>query len=171
MNKKMKITGRGLIVGIVLITSPLMPARAADVNITVSGKVVTLPCTVSTTSQTVDLGTVYTFDMLSAGAASAWKSVALLLTNCPLGTTQVTATFSGTADSTGYYKNVGTAGNIQLQLQSTAGQNLNNGAAMQGAVNGSQSANFALQVRALTIAGNATQGTISSVINVTYTYS
>ncbi|VTN11496.1 Uncharacterised protein [Raoultella terrigena] len=33
-----------------------------------------------------------------------------------------------------------------------------------------QSARFPLQVRALTVNGGATQGTIQAVINVTYTY-
>ena len=33
-----------------------------------------------------------------------------------------------------------------------------------------QSASFPLQVRALTVNGGATQGTIQAVINVTYTY-
>ena len=34
----------------------------------------------------------------------------------------------------------------------------------------SQSARFPLQVRALSVNGGATQGTIQAVINVTYTY-
>jgi minor fimbrial subunit len=55
--------------------------------------------------------------------------VALDLSNCPVGTSRVTASFSGTADATGYYKNQGTAGNIQLELQDDGGTTLNNGAA------------------------------------------
>ena len=35
----------------------------------------------------------------------------------------------------------------------------------------SQSAHFPLQVRALTVNGGATQGTIQAVISITYTYS
>lgn len=145
--------------------------QAADVTITVNGKVVAKPCTVSTTNATVDLGDLYTFSLVSAGAASAWHSVSLDLSNCPIGTSRVTASFSGTADATGYYKNQGTAGNIQLELQDDGGTTLNNGATKAVQVDDStQSARFPLQVRALTVNGGATQGTIQAVISVTYTY-
>ena len=73
--------------------------QAADVTITVNGKVVAKPCTVSTTNATVDLGDLYSFSLMSAGAASAWHDVALELTNCPVGTSRVTASFSGAADN------------------------------------------------------------------------
>lgn len=73
-------------------------------SLTVNGKVVARPCTVSTVNATVELGDLYTFSLIGAGSASAWHSVALDLSNCPVGTSRVKATFSGTADSTGYYK-------------------------------------------------------------------
>ncbi|MDU7828363.1 MAG: type 1 fimbria minor subunit FimG [Escherichia coli] len=140
--------------------------QAADVTITVNGKVVAKPCTVSTTNATFDLGDLYSFSLMSAGAASAWHDVALELTNCP------TASFSGAADSTGYYKNQGTAQNIQLELQDDSGNTLNTGATKTVQVDdSSQSAHFPLQVRALTVNGGATQGTIQAVISITYTYS
>ena len=145
--------------------------QAADVTITVNGKVVAKPCTIATPKATVDLGDLYTFNMLSPGSASGWHDVTLELSNCPVGTSRVTASFSGTADATGYYKNQGTAGNIQLELQDAEGTRLNTGARkeVQGD-DASQSASFPLQVRALTVNGGATQGTIQAVINVTYTY-
>ena len=147
------------------------PLQAADVTITVNGKVVAKPCTVSTPQATVDLGDLYTFSLVSAGAASAWHSVALDLSNCPVGTSRVTASFSGPADATGYYKNQGTAGNIQLELQDDGGTTLNDGATKSVQVDDTtQSARFPLQVRALTVNGGATQGTIQAVISVTYTY-
>lgn len=147
------------------------PAFSADVTITVNGSVVAKPCTVSTKDVTVELGDLYTFDLTSAGSASAWHEIALNLTSCPVGTSAVTATFSGTTDSTGYYKNLGTATNIQLQLQNTSGTDLKNGTQTQVPVDDSTlSASFPLKVRALTVNGGATQGTISSVISVTYTY-
>ena len=116
-------------------------------------------------------GRSYTFSLIGAGSASARHSVALDLSNCPVGTSRVKATFSGTADSTGYYKTEGTAGNIQLELQSEDGTTLNNGSSQSVQVDeASQSARFPLQVRALSVNGGATQGTIQAVINVTYTY-
>ncbi|MEI6962441.1 fimbrial protein, partial [Escherichia coli] len=76
--------------------------QAADVTITVNGKVVAKPSTVSTTNGTFYLGDLYSFSLMSAGPASAWHDFALELTNCPVGTARVTASFSGAADSTGY---------------------------------------------------------------------
>ena len=120
---------------------------------------------------TIELGDLNTFSLVNAGSSSAWHSVALELSNCPVGTSRVTASFSGTADSTGYYKNQGTAGNIQLELQDDSGNRLNTGATKSVVVDdASQSARFPLQVRALSVNGGATQGTIQAVINVTYTY-
>ncbi|VFS86539.1 P pilus assembly protein, pilin FimA [Kluyvera cryocrescens] len=88
-----------------------------------------------------------------------------------MGTSRVTASFSGTSDSTGYYQNQGTAKNIQLELQDNSGNTLNTGATTSVQVDeASQSAHFPLQVRALSVNGGATQGTIQAVINVTYTY-
>ncbi|HBU6432123.1 TPA: type 1 fimbrial protein, partial [Klebsiella oxytoca] len=84
---------------------------------------------------------------------------------------RVTATFSGTADATGYYKNLGTAGRLQLELQDTGGTRFNTGTAKTVAVDETtQSARFPLRVRALTVSGRPTQGTIQAVINVTYTW-
>ncbi len=175
----MKWCKRGYVLAAILALASAT-IQAADVTITVNGKVVAKPCTVSTTNATVDLGDLYSFSLMSAGAASAWHDVALELTNCPVGTSRVTASFSGAADSTGYYKNQGTAQNIQLELQDDSGNTLNTGATKTlntGATktvqvdDSSQSAHFPLQVRALTVNGGATQGTIQAVISITYTYS
>lgn len=166
----MKFTHTGWLLSTVLAAStPTL--QAADITITVNGKVVAKPCTVSTLNTTVDLGDLYTFSLVSAGSSSPWHSVALNLSNCPVGTSRVTASFSGTADATGYYKNQGTAGNIQLELQDDGGTTLNTGTKKEVQVSVSnQSVSFPLQVRALTVNGGATQGTIQAVINVTYTY-
>ena len=142
----MKWCKRGYVLAAILALASAT-IQAADVTITVNGKVVAKPCTVSTTNATVDLGDLYSFSLMSAGAASA-------------------------ADSTGYYKNQGTAQNIQLELQDDSGNTLNTGATKTVQVDdSSQSAHFPLQVRALTVNGGATQGTIQAVISITYTYS
>ncbi|MEH2922174.1 fimbrial protein [Samsonia erythrinae] len=154
-----------------LFLTMLPAAQAADVTITVNGRVVAKPCTVSTPSAVVDLGDLYTFDLVSAGSSSPWHDVTLSLIACPVGTTAVTATFSGVTDSTGYYQNQGSAGNIQLQVQDAEGVSLNSGAEKTIAVDeATQSASFPLQIRALSVNGNATQGSIQAVINITYTY-
>ncbi|BBQ82239.1 TPA: type 1 fimbrial protein [Kluyvera ascorbata] len=166
----MKRTCYSWLLAVSLVTaSPTL--LAADVTITVNGKVVAKPCTVSTSNAAVELGDLYTFSLMSAGSSSAWHSVALELSNCPVGTSRVTASFSGTADATGYYQNQGTARNIQLELQDNGGNTLNTGTSTAVQVDeSSQSARFPLQVRALSVNGGATQGTIQAVINVTYTY-
>ncbi|TQI78924.1 minor fimbrial subunit [Serratia fonticola] len=168
----MNIINTGLIAGLLLI-APVPIVTAADVTITINGRVVATPCTVSTTQATVDLGDLYTFNLVTQGASSPWHPVTLSLTNCPVGTSKVTATFSGVADASGnYYANQGGAGNIFLQLTDSDGVNLPNGSSKIISVNDlSQSVSFVLQVRAITPSGNVTQGSIQSLINVTYTYS
>ena len=159
-----------VLAGVLLVLSAT--AKADDVTITVNGRVVAKPCTISTPTATVDLGDLYTFSLVQAGASSTWHDVVLNLTNCPVGTSKVTATFSGTADATGYYANQGTARNLQLQLRDNGGATLNNGANKTVPVDaGSQATSFPLQVRAITVNGGTTQGTIQAVINVTYTWS
>lgn len=146
--------------------------QAADVTVTITGSVVAKPCTVSTPDAAVDLGDLQTFDLVSAGSASAWHDISLDLTHCPLGTSEVIASFSGAADQTGYYKNQGTAGNIQLELQDDQGVTLNTGSNKTLQVNDTTKAvSFPLRVRALSVNGAATQGSIQTVISVTYTYS
>lgn len=159
-----------MLTGMLLFTMTLA-THAADVTIRVYGSVVAEPCTVSTPSATVDLGELFTFNFAQAGSVSAWYPVTLNLTNCPIGTSRVTAKFTGTTDSTGYYKNQGGATNLQLELQDSDGNNLDNGKTKVVQVDDStQSANLPLRVRALSVNGNAKQGSIQAEINVTYTY-
>ncbi|GAA0505004.1 type 1 fimbria minor subunit FimG [Tatumella terrea] len=147
-------------------------AQAADVTITINGQVVAKPCTISTTTANVSLGTLSTSTLQSAGSVSDWKAVALNLTNCPVGTSSVKATFTGTSDSTGtYFLNQGTAGKIAVQLADSSGNNVTNGGTLTSAVSDSTlSTTFNLEVRAITSSGSATQGSIQSVVNVTYTW-
>jgi minor fimbrial subunit len=158
-----------LLAGVLAVASSA--PQAADVTITVNGSVVARPCTISTPTANVELGDLHTFDLVSPGASSAWHSVTLDLTSCPTGTSRVTASFSGTADGTDYYKNLGSAGKIQLELQDESGVRLGNGRSKTVPVNdATQSAKFPLRVRAVTVNGGATQGNIQAVINITYTW-
>lgn len=156
---------------IIVLFSQIASINAADVTVTVNGSVVAKPCSVSTKVADIDLGDLYTFDLITPGSASKWHPISLDLVDCPIGTSRVTATFRGTSDSTGYYKNQGTAANIQLQLQDMEGINLNNGAQKKLQVDDpTLSLSFPLQVRALSVKGKPTQGSIQAVIDVTYTY-
>ncbi|MBS0848169.1 fimbrial protein [Citrobacter sp. JGM124] len=151
----------------------LFPAalNAADVNITINGQVVAKPCIVVTKNAEVQLGDLYTRDLQRPGDASKWHSVDLQLTECPVGTGAVTARLSGDTDSTGYFKNQGTASSVQIQVQDENGNTYKNGDSKTVAVNEiAHTAHFPFQVRALTVNGGAGQGTVDALLNVTYTW-
>lgn len=160
-----------LLTGLILVAGA-MNAYAADVDITVNGRVVAQPCTVSTPAASIDIGDQLAANYSQAGSHSDWYTFTLELTNCPVGTSRVTATFTGTTDDTGYYQNQGDALNLQLELQDASGNNFNNGKSTSVQVNKStQAASLSLKVRALSVKGNAQQGSIQASIDVTYTYS
>jgi len=155
-----------------LLLLTLRTVDAADVTITVNGRVVAKACTIETVNTDVPLGNLSTSSMTAAGSTSPWHTVNLSLINCPIGTSRVTAVFTGTADATGiYFKNAGSAENIALQLADSTGSNIQTGGSLISPVDdASQSTRFALQVRAISPAGNTTQGTIRSTIDITYTW-
>lgn len=150
---------------------------AADVTINVTGKVVASPCTVDNSGvYNIDLGQNISAATLNpANSYSSWKNFNVTLSNCPAGTTKVTATFAGTADSnnTAMYANTtgtGFAQNVAVQLQnSTAGTNTGNGATMTVNV-ASSSAIFPLQARAYSTPGGTTPGNIAAAVLMNMTY-
>ena len=131
--------------------------QAADVTITVNGRVVAKPCTIQTKEANVNLGDLYTRNLQQPGSASGWHNITLSLTDCPVETSAVTAIVTGSTDNTGYYKNEGTAENIQIELRDDQDEITRN-------------AQFPLKARAITVNGNASQGTIEALINVIYTW-
>lgn len=149
-------------------------AQASDVTITVNGRVIAKPCTVSTTDVLIDFGTLYAYNFITPQSTSEWRTFNLQLTNCPIGTSQVTATFSGTSDNTNYYANLATtdaAKNIQIELQDSLNTVLKNGSSKNLTVNNSsKSIDTPMRVRLISLNGGATQGAIQSEITVTYQY-
>ncbi|WP_146198231.1 fimbrial protein [Enterobacter sp. CGMCC 5087] len=75
--------------------------HAADVTINITGQVIAAACTTGVGSTyNIDLGQEISAATLnSAGAASTYVSQDIVLSDCPAGTTSVTATFDGTKDS------------------------------------------------------------------------
>ncbi len=72
---------------------------------------------------------------------------------------------------TGYYKNEGTAENIQIELRDDQDAALKNGDSKTVIVDEiTRNAQFPLKARAITVNGNASQGTIEALINVIYTW-
>lgn len=145
--------------------------QAADVTITVNGRVVAKPCTIQTKEANVNLGDLYTRNLQQPGSASGWHNITLSLTDCPIETSAVTAIVTGSTDNTGYYKNEGTAENIQIELRDDQDATLKNGDSKTVIVDViTRNAQFPLKARAITVNGNASQGTIEALINVIYTW-
>ncbi len=145
--------------------------QAADVTITVNGRVVAKPCTIQTKEANVNLGDLYTRNLQQPGSASGWHNITLSLTDCPAETSAVTAIVTGSTDNTGYYKNEGTAENIQIELRDDQDATLKNGDSKMVIVDEiTRNAQFPLKARAITVNGNASQGTIEALINVIYTW-
>ena len=97
--------------------------------------------------------------------------ITLSLTDCPVETSAVTAIVTGSTDNTGYYKNEGTAENIQIELRDDQDATLKNGDSKTVIVDEiTRNAQFPLKARAITVNGNASQGTIEALINVIYTW-
>ena len=146
-------------------------SQAADVTITVNGRVVAKPCTIQTKEANVNLGDLYTRNLQQPGSASGWHNITLSLTDCPVETSAVTAIVTGSTDNTGYYKNEGTAENIQIELRDDQDAALKNGDSKTVIVDEiTRNAQFPLKARAITVNGNASQGTIEALINVIYTW-
>lgn len=134
-------------------------------------RVVAKPCTIQTKEANVNLGDLYTRNLQQPGSASGWHNITLSLTDCPVETSAVTAIVTGSTDNTGYYKNEGTAENIQIELRDDQDAALKNGDSKTVIVDEiTRNAQFPLKARAITVNGNASQGTIEALINVIYTW-
>ncbi|MBV6817990.1 type 1 fimbrial protein [Rahnella sp. PD12R] len=151
-------------------------ANADPVNINITGNVVASPCTVNNNNNNlnIDLGTdIQAKDLFTAGSGSALTPFNLSLTSCPLGTSNVKVTFTGTADTTSpvRYKNTGTATNLAVELsQQGTGTLLNNNSSLTQPVLGDNTVTYALNARAYATSGSVTPGSISSVVQVNFTY-
>ena len=93
--------------------------QAADVTITVNGRVVAKPCTIQTKEANVNLGDLYTRNLQQPGSASGWHNITLSLTDCPVETSAVTAIVTVSTDNTGEDKEEGTSENMQIELVSS----------------------------------------------------
>jgi minor fimbrial subunit len=121
----MKWIHTGWLLAIMLAASS--PAlQAADVTITVNGKVVAKPCTVSTTNASVDLGELIPSAWYQQ-VRIAWHSTARFkqLPGRHLAGHRQLQRYGGRHR---LLQNQGTAGNIQLELQDEGGNTLNTGA-------------------------------------------
>ncbi|CAI2065856.1 type 1 fimbrial protein [Serratia fonticola] len=169
---------KGLIAALV-VGSCSLAAHAADTTITLNGRVTAAACTINNSGS-------YTYTMPDVTAAtlnaansfsSTWKTFDVILSNCPAGTSSVTATFDGTADSNDPNKYANATGasyanNVSVQLQNRSGTPADKGrtSTMTVNVDGARNATFDLQARPYSTPGNATVGDINTVVLMNFTY-
>ncbi|WP_413530759.1 fimbrial protein [Rahnella inusitata] len=156
----------------VLCTQSVM---AADSTINITATIVASPCTVDTASKnlSINLGDIQASTLAAANVGSPWVNGTIKLTNCPSTTSQVVATFTGTADTNAAfaYKNTGTGSSAaSVHVMDAAGSaDLKNGATLTQTVT-SGAAAIPFKVRVYTSKGSVTPGAISAAISVAFTY-
>lgn len=155
----------------------LSVAHADTTIMKVTGNIKASPCSVNAPPSGVNvaLGNNILANSLSvAGTGSSWKSFAIDVTGCPVSTTGVTMTLSGTPDTTqtDMFANTGSAAKAQIQLQNIGdGSTLGNGSTIvQPVIAGTYGTTFNLQARAYTAQGGVTPGTLVGVVMATFTY-
>ena len=163
------------LMGCILAALCTQSAMAADSSLNISGNVVASPCTVDAASKnlSINLGDVQASTLAAANVGSPWVDGTINLTNCPSTTSQVTATFTGTADTNAAfaYKNTG-AGSSQASIHimnKDLSADLKNGATLTQAVT-SGAAALPFKARMYTSKGGVTPGVVSAAISVNFTY-
>ena len=110
-----------------------------------------------------------------AQTGSTWNTFNINLNNCSAFVNQIKLTFTGTAETgdttSSLYKNLGTAKNIAVQLQSNDGVTpLGNLKVLQVPLNGQPDITIPLRTRAYSAVGNVVPGSILANITATITY-
>ena len=149
----------------------------ATTQLNITGTIKASPCIVDGDSGNgidVDLGNnIQSSTLAAASSFSDWKPFNLTLTDCPVTTNVVTATFSGlpATENTALYRNTGDATRVQVELQDAANNNIGDGKTMTTNVNHSlNNAVFALKARAFSSQGGATPGSIVGTVQVAFVY-
>jgi minor fimbrial subunit len=162
-------------IGLVMVAGMITTAAQAT-NLNINGIVVASPCIVDTgsVSQDVDFQQLRSTDLKTAGSSSDWLPFEVKLNNCPVATSKVTVTFSGTSVSgdTTLFANAGTAQNVAVQIAPDANRSnlLPNGGGMTVNVDAQRNATYALVGRMNSPTGNTGPGTINSVVQMNFTY-
>ncbi|HCH0657574.1 type 1 fimbrial protein [Enterobacter asburiae] len=145
------------------------------VQINVTGNIIASPCHIDANNMTqnINLGdNLQTSDLQKPSSSTPWNNFSIMLTDCPEGTKQVVAAFHGTPDEDEpiYYKNVGTAKNIIVQLDTQGGGDVvsNGDVLVYPVTNGI--VEYKLAARGYSKNGGVTPGTISSTITVDISY-
>lgn len=160
------------LISALMTAAAVLPAtsQATDVPLTITGRVVARPCTVSTTSATIDLAEPDLSKSYESGSdiLSGWGETTLYLTRCPPETSVVMATFTGPAEGD-FFRNVGTAKGVVVELQSSASQILKNNSSFNFKIMPDRNASYTLRAR-IRKSGDIASGSIAAIISITYTY-
>lgn len=153
---------------------PMSTVQAADnTAINIKANIVASPCTVDTTTLDIDLGDIQASTMEAAGSTSPWSALNNIhLSNCPLTTQGVQATFSGTPATNGDtngYKNTGTDSFISVQLMDANNVYLVNGHKTGFRTIQSKSVDFPVKARLYTSAA-AQPGAVAATVTVSFEY-
>lgn len=152
---------------------------AAPVTVNITGKVVAAACTVNNSgSYNVVMPDVTAATLNPVASYGAlWKTFDVTLSNCPAGTSSITATFDGTADTADAMKYANTTGagyatNVSVQVQNRSGTvaDMGKNSTMTVNVDTSRNATFDLQARPYSTPGGATVGNISTVVLMNFNY-
>ncbi|MCY1697938.1 fimbrial protein [Lelliottia sp. SL45] len=140
----------------------------------ISANIVASPCTLSedTVHGKVPLGSFYTNELSNRGDATGWVPFALKLTECPVTTTAVSVVFTGDADESNpdFFKNMGSSSHVAIEIKDTGGSIVRNGATRTITVNPSHDAVLDLQSRMVTPQGSATAGSVTGLVELSFSY-
>ncbi|MFT2797386.1 fimbrial protein [Serratia sp. N21D137] len=168
---------RKLIKNALLITiTGMMSSTLQATNLNINGTVVASSCNVDSGSvnQDVDFGPLRSSDLKDNGTATIWIPFTVRVTQCPISTNRVTATFSGTpsTDDITLFANSGTAGNVAVQIAQNADKSVvqGNGSSMTMNVDAQHNAVFDLASRIYSVHGNTTAGSFNSTVLINFTY-
>lgn len=152
-------------------------AFAADsVSVGVTGNIVASPCIFNGGNSNLDvnLGDIQAKNMVTPGSSSDPVAFNLRFTNCPAGTRNVTASFSGIPDPVagpGYYMNSGTASNVAVTMsEAGSGALKGTGSSIMGNIAADGTATLAMQASVKSMSGGATPGSVSAVVVMTLQY-
>lgn len=165
---------RVLLTAILVLMNFMFENYSYSVGMNISANLIAGACNVdpNTINDTITFEDLYTGKIKQAGGSSNWQPVQVLLTACPVGTTGVTMSISGTpSEDNKYFANSKEAKNVVLQLtDATYTNNYSNGSVVKTAVDGNNNAEFDLAARIYSPQGGATAGSFESVVMLSFTY-
>jgi len=173
----LKLMSKLILVPLILLLS-VKTFAADNVTINITGRVAASSCNIDNSgTYNINLGQkIPSVKLINANSYSDWIPFNFTLSKCPTGTSSVTATFSGNADSsdTTIYANATGdeyAKNVAVQLQNAeTGSNLGDKTTMNIKVASDKSVNFPLRARVYSTQGKATSGNISTTVLINLTY-